>query len=387
MGIEEAIEAEAQAQAICMLTQDFRARLRRVRRQAQAGLRGQLMHDAADSDAARLPRLAVLRRPASRLRRRGSTLGRVGALAASDHARRRRRLPRARARARRGGLARRMRSRGLRRRRADAIDTRASASPARRWRATTGLADFAFAMQGLGSGAITPRRQRRAEARATCRAWPRGEAIAAFALSEPDAGSDVAAMACAARERRRRTTCSTARRPGSPTAASPTSTSCSPAPAKRRARAASPPSSSTPARPGFEIAERIDVIAPHPLARLRFDELPRAADQRIGARRRGLQGRDAHARRLPRLGRRRRARLRAARASTRRCARATTRTMFGATLADFQLTQAKLGEMATAIDAAALLTYRAAWQRDQGRRRHARGGDGQDDRHREARSR
>ena len=58
--------------------------------------------------------------------------------------------------------------------------------------------------------------------------------------------------------------------------------------------------------------------------------------------------------------------------------RATTRGMFGQTLADFQLTQAKLAQMATAVDAAALLTYRAAWLRDQGQHRHARGGDGED---------
>ncbi|MDB5778364.1 MAG: acyl-CoA dehydrogenase domain protein, partial [Polaromonas sp.] len=47
---------------------------------------------------------------------------------------------------------------------------------------------------------------------------------------------------------------------------------------------------------------------------------------------------------------------------------AKTRQMFGQTLADFQLTQAKIGEMAALVDAAALLTYRAAWLRDEGER-------------------
>ena len=76
--------------------------------------------------------------------------------------------------------------------------------------------------------------------------------------------------------------CSTAARPGSPTAASPTSTACSPAPARRPARGASRRSSSTPTRRACIVAERIDVIAPHPLARLRF-EVVRVAGHAIAS--------------------------------------------------------------------------------------------------------
>ena len=94
-----------------------------------------------------------------------------------------------------------------------------------------GLADFAFAMQGLGTGSITLfgseelKRQYLPPVRD-------GKAIAAFALSEPEAGSDVAAMATTATARRQRMFASTAKRPGYPTAASPTITWCSRAPAK-----------------------------------------------------------------------------------------------------------------------------------------------------------
>jgi len=103
--------------------------------------------------------------------------------------------------------------------------------------------------------------------------------------------------------------------------------------------------------PGFEIAERIQVIAPHPLARLRFTNcrIP-ASSAWCGGR--GLQDRDANARRLSHVGGRGCARLA-------RCAldsalhRATTRKMFNQTLADFQLTQAKLAQMATTIDSSA----------------------------------
>jgi alkylation response protein AidB-like acyl-CoA dehydrogenase len=118
--------------------------------------------------------------------------------------------------------------------------------------------------------------------------------------------------------------------------------------------------------PGLEIAERIDVIAPHPLARLRFTGCRIAASQRIGAPGEGFKiamrtldvFRTSVA--AAALGFARRALDEA-------LERATTRKIFGGVLADFQLTQAKLAQMATTIDSAALLTYRAAWQRDQGR--------------------
>ncbi|MGD7384509.1 acyl-CoA dehydrogenase family protein, partial [Ralstonia pseudosolanacearum] len=193
----------------------------------------------------------------------------------------------------------------------------------------------------------------------------RGEAIAAFALSEPEAGSDVAAMACAARADGdgyvldgEKTWISnggiadfyvvfarTGEAPGA------------------RGISAFIVEAGTP---GFEIAERIDVIAPHPLARLRFTDCRIPAGQRVGAAGEGFK---VAMRTLDVF----RTSVAAAalgfarRALDEALARATTRKMFNGVLADFQLTQAKLAQMATAIDSAALLTYRAAWQRDQGR--------------------
>ena len=118
--------------------------------------------------------------------------------------------------------------------------------------------------------------------------------------------------------------------------------------------------------PGFEIAERIDVIAPHPLARLRFTDCRVPQAQRIGADGEGFKVA------MRTLDVFRTSVAAAALGFARRALdealhRATTRRMFGQTLADLQLAQAKLAEMATTIDAAALLVYRAAWQRDQGR--------------------
>jgi alkylation response protein AidB-like acyl-CoA dehydrogenase len=129
---------------------------------------------------------------------------------------------------------------------ADVIDTRSICLLRETLARHNGLADFAFAMQGLGSGAISL-----AGSEAQKAQWlpkvARGEAISAFALSEPDAAPTW--RPCNARRAPRGgTTSSTARRPGSPTAASPTCTWSSRAPARHRARAASAPSSSKPAR-------------------------------------------------------------------------------------------------------------------------------------------
>src|SRR5450830_497422 len=118
---------------------------------------------------------------------------------------------------------------------------------------------------------------------------------------------------------------------------------------------------------GLEIAERINVIAPHPLARLKFTDCRISASQRIGESGQGFKVamatldvfRTSVA--AASLGFARRALDEALH-------RATTRKMFNQTLADFQLTQAKFAQMATAIDSSALLIYRAAWQRDQGRK-------------------
>ncbi|HEY5802054.1 MAG TPA: acyl-CoA dehydrogenase family protein, partial [Burkholderiaceae bacterium] len=119
--------------------------------------------------------------------------------------------------------------------------------------------------------------------------------------------------------------------------------------------------------PGFDASERIQVIAPHPLATLRFRDCRVPAAKRLGEAGQGFKVamatldvfRTSVA--AASLGF-------ARRAFDEALAHAKSRKMFGQTLADFQLTQAKLAQMAAGIDAAALLTYRAAWQRDQGRK-------------------
>jgi alkylation response protein AidB-like acyl-CoA dehydrogenase len=245
----------------------------------------------------------------------------------------------------------------------EAIDTRAVCLIRETLARHSGLADFAFAMQGLGSGAISLQGTA-AQRERYLKPVARGESVAAFALSEPDAGSDVAALACAARAEGdsyvidgEKTWISnggiadfyvvfarTGEAPGS------------------RGISAFIVEAGTP---GFEIAERIDVIAPHPLARLRFTNCCVAASQRIGDAGEGFK---VAMRTLDVF----RTSVAAAalgfarRALDEALQRATTRKMFNGVLADFQLTQAKLAQMATAIDSAALLTYRAAWMRDQG---------------------
>lgn len=226
-----------------------------------------------------------------------------------------------------------------------------------------GLADFAFAMQGLGSGAIsldgTPEQQARYLPKVAA-----GEALAAFALTEPEAGSDVAAMACSARAEGEHYVLN-----GEKTFISNGGIAdfyvlfarTGEAPGARGITAFIVDA----AAPGFTIAERIEVMAPHPLARLRFDSCRIPATQRLGAPGQGFKlamrtldiFRTSVA--AAALGLARRAFEEARQ-------RATSRQMFGHTLADFQITQVKLAEMATAIDSAALLTYRAAWQRDRG---------------------
>ena len=245
----------------------------------------------------------------------------------------------------------------------EAIDTRAICLIRETLGRYSGLADFAFAMQGLGSGAISLHGTAEQRERYLPRV-ARGEAIAAFALSEPEAGSDVAAMQCSAVQQGEHYVLNgektwisnggiadfyvvfarTGEQPGA------------------RGISAFIVDADTP---GFNIAERINVMAPHPLARLAFQDCRIPVSQRIGEAGQGFKVamatldvfRTSVA--AAALGFARRAMAEA-------LARATTRKMFGQTLADFQLTQAKLAQMATGIDAAALLTYRAAWQRDQG---------------------
>lgn len=243
------------------------------------------------------------------------------------------------------------------------IDTRAICLIRETLARHNGLADFAFAMQGLGSGAISLAGTEAQKARYLGRV-ARGEAIAAFALSEPDAGSDVAAMACAARLDGDHYVIG-----GEKTWISNGGIAdfyvvfvrTGEAPGARGISALIVDADT----PGLEIAERIDVIAPHPLARLRFSGCRVPVGQRLGA---AAEGFKLAMRTLDVF----RTSVAAAalgfarRALDEALQRATSRRMFQGVLADFQLTQAKLAQMATQIDSAALLTYRAAWQRDQG---------------------
>jgi acyl-CoA dehydrogenase len=224
-----------------------------------------------------------------------------------------------------------------------------------------GLADFAFAMQGLGSGAIALGGS--VELRKAVLPKVRsGEWLAAFALSEKEAGSDVAAMSC------------TARADGDDYIIDGEKTWISNGGIADVytlfARTGEAPGARGisafvifPDDPGFSIAERIDVVAPHPLATLRFTGCRIPASHRLGAPGGGfklaMQTLDIF-----------RASVAAAalgfarRALDEALSHAKSRHMFGATLGDLQLTQAALGDMATETDAAALLTYRAAWRRD-----------------------
>ena len=242
----------------------------------------------------------------------------------------------------------------------DAIDTRTICLARETLARHDGLADFAFAMQGLGSGAISLAGSEAQKARWLPRV-ARGEAIAAFALSEPDAGSDVAAMTCAARRDGdgyvldgEKTWISNGgiadcyvvfARTGDPGD-----------PQSKGARGITAFVVERDA-PGFSIAERIDVIAPHPLARLRFAGCRVPAAQRIGDEGEGFK---IAMRTLDVF----RTSVAAAalgfarRAFAEGMARATSRRMFGGVLGDFQLTQAKLAATEGAqqvIDAAVQL--------------------------------
>lgn len=243
------------------------------------------------------------------------------------------------------------------------IDTRAICLIRETLARHSGLADFAFAMQGLGSGAISLAGSEEQKKRYLSLV-ARGDAISAFALSEPDAGSDVAAMACEARLEGDHYVIN-----GEKTWISNGGIADFYVVFVRTGEAAGSRGLSAliveAGTPGFEIAERINVIAPHPLARLKFSNCRVPAAQLVGAAGEGFK---VAMRTLDVF----RTSVAAAslgfarRAMDEALQRATSRKMFGGVLADFQLTQAKLAQMATQIDSAALLTYRAAWLRDQG---------------------
>jgi acyl-CoA dehydrogenase len=236
------------------------------------------------------------------------------------------------------------------------------------------MADFAFAMQGLGSGAITLAGTPSQKA-AYLPAVSRGELIAAFALSEPDAGSDVGAMQTTAiysdqakkGDGESQASTRTVRLNGKKSWISNGGIAdyyC--VFAKTDLEAGTRGITAyivDAATPGLDASEHIEVMAPHPLAMLKFEDCRVPASTQLGELNGGfkLAMRTLDIFRASVAGA---ALGMARRALAEAVAYAQQRPMFGQRLADFQLTQAKLGEMAGLIDAAALLTYRAAWLRD-----------------------
>jgi acyl-CoA dehydrogenase len=225
-----------------------------------------------------------------------------------------------------------------------------------------GLADFAFAMQGLGAGPISLFGS--AEQRQWLKKTRTGAAIAAFALSEQKSGSDVASIA------------TTARRDGDFYVLDGEKTWISNGGIADLyvvfARTGEAPGAKglsafivTPDMPGFKIAERIEVIAPHPLARLTFDGMRVPASAMIGAPGEGFKIAMATLDVF-------RATVGAAalgfarRALDETLARVCKRELFGGPLADLQMVQGYVADMALDVDAAALLVYRAAWTKDRG---------------------
>jgi acyl-CoA dehydrogenase len=228
------------------------------------------------------------------------------------------------------------------------------------------LADFAFAMQGLGSGAITLAGTPQQKSLYLTNVAS-GSMLAAFALSEADAGSDAGAMT------------TSAVRDGNAWLLNGQKTWISNGDIAHFycLFAKTDPDAGTRGitafivdadAPGLDTSEHIQVMSPHPLATLKFDNCRVPASEQLGPLNGGfklaMQTLDIFRASVAAaaLGMARRALAEAV-------SYAKQRQMFGQSLADFQITQAKVGEMAALIDAAALLTYRAAWMRDDGEKR------------------
>lgn len=248
----------------------------------------------------------------------------------------------------------------------DVIDVRSLALIRETLARHAGLADFAFAMQGLGAGPISlfGSGEQRQEWLPKTRA---GKAIAAFALSEPASGSDVANLA------------TTAVRDGNGYVIDGEKTWISNGGIADLyvvfARTAEAPGARGLSafivrgdNPGLKIAERIEVIAPHPLARLSFENCRVGGDALIGKAGEGFKiamatldvfrttvGAAA-------LGF-------ARRALDETVKRAAKRELFGEPLSELQMVQGHIADMALEVDAAALLVYRAAWTKDKGAER------------------
>ena len=232
-----------------------------------------------------------------------------------------------------------------------------------------GLADFVFAMQGLGTGAISlfGTAAQKQDWLPKTRA---GKAISAFVLSEPKSGSDVASMDLAARRDGEfyvldgeKTWISNGGIADLYTVFARTGEM----PGAKGISAFLVPADAT----GLKIAERLEVIAPHPLARLSFEGCRIPADAMIGKPGEGFRiamsvldvFRSTVA--AAALGF-------ARRALDETIGRVRTRELFGAPMSELQMVQGHLADMALDVDAAALLTYRAAWLKDSGAARISR---------------
>ena len=227
------------------------------------------------------------------------------------------------------------------------------------------LADFAFAMQGLGSGAITLAGTPAQQA-AYLPQVASGKKIAAFALSEADAGSDAGAMTTSAVQSTDGWAINGSKTWISNGDIADFYVTFVKTDVALGVRGITPIIVDADT-PGLDASAHIAVMAPHPLATLEFNDCVVPAASQLGTLNGGfklaMQTLDIF-----------RASVAAAalgmarRALSESVSYSKQRRMFGGKLSDFQLTQAKLGEMAALVDAAALLTYRAAWLRDEGER-------------------
>lgn len=227
-----------------------------------------------------------------------------------------------------------------------------------------GLADFAFAMQGLGTGSITLAGSDALKDR-YLPPVARGDKIAAFALSEPEAGSDVAALATLAEpdgpDHVRITGEKTWISNGGIADHYVVFARTGEAPGARGLSAFVVDADAA----GFSVKERIDTVAPHPLATLAFDAVRVPVSARLG---KGGEGFKVAMSTLDIF----RSTVGAAalgfarRALDETLQHTTTRQLFGAPLADLQMTQGALADMVADVDAAALMVYRAAWTKDMG---------------------
>jgi acyl-CoA dehydrogenase len=251
----------------------------------------------------------------------------------------------------------------------DSLDVRTLALIRETLARHSGLADFAFAMQGLGSGTISLFGTE-AQKESYLPAVAKGEKIAAFALTEPGSGSDVAAMATTAEE-----TGDGYIVDGAKTYISNGGIAdyyilfarTGEAPGAKGISAFIVDAGTA----GLDDSERIEVIAPHPLATLKFTAMALPASALLGERGRGF------AQAMTTLDLFRTTVGAAALGFARRALdeatdRALTRKLGAGTLADNAIVQSMLAEMVLDVDASALLVYRAAWLRDVKGKRNSR---------------